>query len=81
MQMWHLPAIFAADLLVGFYFFRKEQICANPFFPQVLKGFFVQFWWCWRIHTLILKTTFSFLGVKNVRSVPRILGQNTGNAN
>ena len=30
MQMWHLPAIFAADLLVGFYFFRKEQLCANP---------------------------------------------------
>jgi len=35
MQMWHLPAIFAADLLVGFYFFRKGQICANPFLQGV----------------------------------------------
>ena len=38
MQMWHLPAIFAADLLVGFTFFARSKFVQIHFFLQCLKG-------------------------------------------
>ena len=72
MQMWHLPAIFAPDFLLTFF--------GNSKFMQVHFFGSSHFRWYWRIYMLIPKKKASpSCGVKNVRSVPRILGQNNGN--
>ena len=72
MQMWHLPAIFAPDFLLTFF--------GNSKFMQIHFFLFFTF-------SVILadldsgteKKASPSCGVKNVRSVPRILGQNIGN--
>ena len=72
MQMWHLPAIFAPDFLLTFF--------GNSKFMQIHFFGSSHFRWYWRIYMLIPKKKASpSCGVKNVRNLPRILGQNNGN--
>ena len=67
---------FASHLCPRFppHFFWKQQIYANPFF-----WFFTFSVILADLHSDTEKKASPSCGVKNVRSVPRILGQNNGN--
>ena len=67
MQIWHLPAIFAPDFLLTFFW--KQQIYANPFFLFFTFSVILA-----DLHSGTEKKASPSCGVKNVRSVPRIFG-------